>query len=1133
VLHCDRCGFDNPAGMRFCGNCGARLVNAAQESPVLSQIMGERRNVTVLFADLCDYTEIAQKLEDEVLYHLIQDLMRLLADDVIYYEGTVDKLTGDGIMALFGAPIAHENNAERAVRSALKMQADVRQMSKNFADAIGFELRLHISLNSGSVIVGSVSPTTGLDYTAIGDTVNLASRLLSVAGPETIVVSESVYRQTKALFEYKALPSQTLKGFLQPVQSYHVMGLKSRPGSVRGIEGLKAPMIGRQKELGLLSHLIEQISEQKKGGAAIIVGQAGIGKSRLTSEFKAYLNSRRIRWIEGRSLTYRKSASYWIFQDLLRNSLDSTQDDLPEKVLAKLSKRCKELLGEGAGDSQPYLEYLLFSESNASLSTRFSYLDAGQLRQRIFLAVRDFLIAESQQKPLVLIFEDLHWADKPSLELLTFLLDSLYQTPILIYAITRPYETDEMADFANRAQEKLPNACQIIRLSALEREQSSQLFHALLSIPDIPQPLIEKIIERAAGIPFYLEEILRKLIEEKIVEDVNGHWMLTSGSDIEHFGVPETLQDLILDRFDRLSALQRRTLQIASVIGNQFDLDVLEEVARRILPDMIQRNCLQSLQELNFIEPQDIGGHKKYAFRHVLVSDAIYSTLLKRDRSELHGHVAEVLESIYADRLESQLEFLASHYLRSNHLAKALHYALLAAQKSSQRYANEQARQYFEQTLALFAQTPYTAQQYVDAQVGLGDVLVIIGEYQAARDHYQAALDVITTSSQEDLLSRASSVQRKIATSFERQGDFDKALSRLILAQEELITNSTSASIEQAYILHDIGWIHFRRGNLVEAETYLLKAMPFVENTNRYDIQASIFNRLGGVYFRKGDLDQAGEYTRRSLELREQIGDLLGAARSSNNLGLISYACGRWNEALESLQRNLILQARLGDNEEVIMCHRNIAELQIDLGSLEEAKKHCFESLRLAEQLGAQFHIAAANTTLGRLLISQGNYAEAHQFLSVSEKIYTTLNAKEPLLDVYYLYGEALLGLENLEQANFQTQRMMEILGQLGTGPLSMYEARIRALLLSGRIAIAKQEWSVARTNLENGLVIAENSNNRYETARLHRELAEVLAAEGKIAEAREMLDTAANTFREIGAYPDYKLTLSKKETLV
>jgi predicted ATPase/class 3 adenylate cyclase len=1110
-----------------------RLATTAQEMPALSQIMGERRNVTVLFADLCDYTTLAQTLEDEVLYQLIQNLMKLLANAVVYYEGTVDKLTGDGIMALFGAPIAHENNAERAIRSALKMQADVRQLNQNIADTVGVELRLHIGLNSGSVIVGSISPTAGLDYTAIGDTVNLANRLLSIAGPETIVVSESVYRQTKALFEYSALPSQTVKGFLQPIQPYHVIGLKSRPGSVRGIEGLKAPMIGRQRELEHLLNLVGQILQQNCGGVAVVVGQAGIGKSRLTSEFKTHLDAQKIRWIEGRSLTYRKSASYWIFQDLLRSSLNSTQDDLPEKVLEKLSKRCKELLGKGAADSQPYLEYLLFSENNASLSMRFSYLDPGQLRQRIFLAVRDFLIAESQQKPLVLIFEDLHWADKPSLELLTFLLDSLRQTPILVYAITRPYENDEMADFANQAQQKLPNSCQIIRLSALEKEQSSQLFHALLSIPDIPQQLIEKIIGRAAGIPFYLEEILRKLIEEKIVENINGHWVLTSGSDIEHFGVPETLQDLILDRFDRLNALQRRVLQIASVIGNQFELNVLEKVIQQLLPDKSAIDCLQNLQELNFIEPQDIGGHKKYAFRHVLVSDAIYSTLLKRDRSELHGCVAEVLESIYADRIESQLEFLASHYLRSNHRAKALQYALLAAQKSSQRYANEQARQYFEQTLTLFAQTSYTTQQYIEAQIGLGDVLVIVGEYQAARDHYQAALDVITTSNDINLLARASVVQRKIATSFERQGDFDKALSRLILAQEELLPGSVSFSTEQAYILHDIGWIHFRRGNLVEAESYLLKAMVFVQNTDRYDIQASIFNRLGGVYFRKGDLDQAGEYTRRSLELREQIGDLLGAARSSNNLGLISYARGRWNEALQSLQRDLSLQARLGDNEEVIMCHRNIAELQIDLGNFEEAGKHCLESLHLAQQIGAQFHIAAANTTLGRFHLVKGEYIEAQHFLSISEKIYTSLNAKEPLLDVYHLYGETLLGMGQLEQAAQQAQRMMEILSQLGTGPLSMYEARIRAFLLLGRISIAQKDWSAAQTHLQTGLNIAQNSNNRYEIARLQRELAEVLASEEKIAEAYETLDAAANTFRELGAYPDYKLAMNKKETLV
>lgn len=1131
MLHCDHCGFDNPPGMRFCGNCGARLAAGDEVSPIPST-MGQRRNVTVLFADLCDYTEIAQRVDDEILYRLIQDLMKMLAADVVYYEGAVDKLTGDGIMALFGAPIAHENNAERAIRSALKMQADVQQLSQQLGDTIGGELRLHIGLNSGSVIVGSVNPGAALDYTAIGDTVNLANRLLSLAGPETIVVSEAIYRQTKALFDYEMMPVQVVKGFLQPIRPYRVSGIKSRPGSVRGIEGLKAPMIGRQRELSQLINLSKQVSAQRRGGVAIVIGQAGIGKSRLTSEFKSHLNQQKIRWVEGRSLTYRKSAAYWIFQDLMRSNLNMTMNDSPEAILAALSQRCKELLGERQMDTQPYLEYLLFSESETSLSPSFSYLDPSQLRQRIFLAVRDFLIAEAGENPLALIFEDLHWADKPSIELLTFLLDSLRQTPLLIYAITRPYEGGEMDQLATQAMEKLPHFCVMIRLSALEPEQSSQLFHALLSIPDIPEHLIQQIIERAAGVPFYLEEILRKLIEEKIVENVNGHWVLTSGGDIDHFGVPDTLQDLILDRFDRLNAQQRRALQIASVIGNQFDLDVLDKVIQRVLAGKWNHEAFSGLQELNFIEPQDGGECKKYIFRHVLVSDAIYSTLLKRDRSELHGFVGEALEELYANRFEGQLEFLASHYSRSNNHSKALQFSLLAAQKSSRQYANEQARQYFEQTLSLFGQAAYTHQQYVDARIGLGDVLVIVGEYQAARDHYQAALDIVTSSAQQNLLIQASGIQRRIATSFERQGDFDKALSRLILAQEELIED-LNTSLESACILHDIGWIHFRRGNLAEAEEYLLKALQIVQPSDRYDIQASVFNRLGGVYFRKGDLDQASEYTRRGLEIREKIGDLLGAARSSNNLCLISYARGRWGEALQSLQRDLTLQARLGDNEEVIICHRNIAELQIDLGQLEEAEKHCQESLQLAQQLGAQFHIAAANTTLGRLYLVQENYEQSHQFLSIGERIYAAMNAKEPLIDVFHLSGEAFLGLGKLELAEERLHHMVEMLAKLGTGPLAMHEARIRSLLLSGRLAIARQYWAVANMSLQEGLALAQNSGNFYEEARLQRELAFVMIAEGKKVQALQLLEKAAQTFAGLGAKPELQKTLSKNETLV
>src|SRR5512133_2238540 len=350
---CTNCGFNNPPGMRFCGNCGTRLPEVATPPPDLTrqaepaaetsvdpaklgvmtgadllerfkraglEASGQRRSVTVLFVDLSGYTSLSEQLGDEELYDLVQKFIRLLVNDVYKYEGMVDKLTGDGLMALFGAPIAHENNAERALRSALDMMQNVTRLSQEL-DLHGHDLRIHVGLNAGSVIVGGLGGDGLMNYTAIGDSVNLARRLEESADGGTILVSESVYRQTYRLFDFEELPPLNLKHVSHAVNAYRVLGPKARPGSVRGLEGLRAPMIGRENEFSQVQHMLDRLCNDNQGGLVLLAGEGGMGKSRLTSELKARLDYAQVRVLEGQSLTYRKSIAYWIFQDMLRGYL--------------------------------------------------------------------------------------------------------------------------------------------------------------------------------------------------------------------------------------------------------------------------------------------------------------------------------------------------------------------------------------------------------------------------------------------------------------------------------------------------------------------------------------------------------------------------------------------------------------------------------------------------------------------------------------------------------------------------------------------------------------------------------------------------------------------------------------------
>lgn len=398
---------------------------------------GQRRNVTVLFVDLSDYTRLSQQLDTEDLYEIIQQVIQVLANDVFKYEGMVDKFTGDGLMALFGAPIAHENNAELAIRAALDMQDDMANLSRKLREQIGGELKIHIGIHSGPVIVGRIGSNLMINYTAIGDTVNLARRLDDATPPGTILVSQEVYRQTNALFDYEPPLALTLKGVDAPVTCYRVRRLKPVPGRTRGLEGLRAPMVGREQELELLKTSFRKMIIEKQGQFVLVTGEAGIGKSRLIAEMKAEVPKGEVTILEGQSLAYRRMVAYWVFLEAFRELLGILPHMSEGEVRTRVQESVSELMDAQAGEVIPLIEHLLsLNPSDESASKRLYYLDAGQLRQQVFIAARDLLLAAARRKPLILILEDLHWADKSSLDLLLFLLDSINKASLMITAIS-------------------------------------------------------------------------------------------------------------------------------------------------------------------------------------------------------------------------------------------------------------------------------------------------------------------------------------------------------------------------------------------------------------------------------------------------------------------------------------------------------------------------------------------------------------------------------------------------------------------------------------------------------------------------------------------------------------------------
>jgi len=1155
ALLCSKCGFNNPPGMRFCGNCGSRLETGTAplqlKSPPPSfnpdtigvmmgadllerfrkaglEAAGQRRTVTILFVDLSGFTDFSQHFDNEETYVLIQQYISLLAKNVYKYDGMVDKFMGDGLMAIFGAPIAHENSAELAIRAALDMQTEMAEFSQAVNEQLGRELRLHIGLHSGPVIVGSIGSSMMMNYTAIGDTVNLAYRLEQHCPAGAILVSETTYQLTRALFDYMAVAPLGLKGIQNPVPAYRVLAAKANPGDIRGIEGLHAPLIGRDVELVRLKQIADQLLGEKKGYLVFIDGEAGIGKSRLTRELRATLPVSRVHTLVGHSYTYRRSVAYWIFLDLLKADLNLPANPTEYHLRQELKSRVSDLFGSAAEEKLPYLEALFsLKPSTDEGSEKLRYLDAAQLRQQIFLAIRDLLVIEARRTPLILILEDLHWADETSLDLISFLIDTIHQEPILVLALARPNQEEGLHRLLERADRYMRDRFVRIHLQSLTPNQSEKLLLLLLSVPDLPENLYTQVIQKAAGNPLYLEEIIRMLIDEKLISYVGDRWNLTPEASTRTLGVPETLQELILARFDRLNETQRRLLQVAAVIGRSFNARVLADVLQTDDETVIEEG-LKQLVEREFIIPHLESSANDYLFKHAIVSDTIYATLLKSERSELHTLVGDALEKLYAGRLEEHIELLARHYSWGTRLDRALYYLILAGEKSVRGYANQQARQHFEAALDLLKKVPHSSEQELQVLTGLGDMLVLSGEYVSARSQYQAARYILHGKDKSSLAARTR-LYRKISTTHERQGDFDQALASLVDAQNILDTAPQSLDVERAWLLNETGWIHSRRGRLDDAEKAFLQALALVEDLPEYDVIASIYNRLGGIYFQQDSLEKASSYVRKSLVLRQEIGDLNAVARSYNNLGLLGWRRGEWDSALEYFKRSLDLHSTLGDVEGTIALHSNLGLLYLDRGDFNEAQKHLEIILGTAQRIGHAFYTGLAHLYFSRFYLLYEEWQDALDSAQKSLQVFEELKVKEYLVDIATNSGMAYLELKDLEKAHYYARKALEEWAKAGTGSLaSPSEARGRALRLLGLVSLARQELDGADRALQESADIFGKLENQVELGRTMVAQAHLAIAKHDEAGARRSINEARRIFRLMGARAD----LRKVETL-
>ena len=726
-MECPQCDFANPQGSKFCGGCGQKLEfkcpscgtinqienkfcnqcgssltekskgvdqnleatsptfspNKSAQEPASAYTTGERKHVTVLFSDLTGYTALSEKLDPEEVKEITSRIFGEISKIVSKYDGFIEKYVGDAVMAIFGIPKAHEDDPLRAAKAAREIHQLVDEISPEVEQKTGYPISMHTGINTGLVVTGEVDLERGTHGVA-GDTVNLASRLGTMAKSGDILVDVNTCRQVEGLFTCEFLETATVKGKAEPIQVFKILAQRDKPVTIHRLSGLRSDLVGRNVEMAELSEAIIKL-RSGKGSIFSLSGPAGTGKSRLVEEFKATLNLEEIQWIEGHAYEYSQNIPYYPLIDLLNRLLEIDEKDPPEEVKTKLESGLSSLVGDRK-DLLPFVGTLYSLNYPELDKVNPEFIKTG-LQTAILLILSS--LAEKAQT--VFFLEDLHWSDPSFVELLRRACLEIRQPAIVLCAHRATFSL-----LTGHQISSLGNVYHEIQLRNLSLSIAQNMLESLLQTDTIPLDLKHWVQKKAEGNPFYLEELVNTLIDSETLIKDDGDWKLTR--KLSEADIPVSLHGLISGRLDRLEHDTKQILQEASVIGRDFLYDILKRISE--LEDRIDLE-LRQLEQLDLIRARSLQPEIEYMFKHALTQEIVYNGLLKKQRRKIHEQIAIVMEKVFKNRLAEFNETLAYHFARGHSVAKAVDYLIKSGEKSQARYAVKEAHRYFNEAYDL------------------------------------------------------------------------------------------------------------------------------------------------------------------------------------------------------------------------------------------------------------------------------------------------------------------------------------------------------------------------------------------------------------------------------------------------
>ncbi len=675
-MKCPQCYFDNLADFRFCGQCGSELGDLKPGDGLSTESWAERKHVTILFSDLCGYTRLTESIDPEEVKAIMGKMFAEGARIVQKYSGVVERFFGDEILAVFGSPIAHEDDALRAIRVAMEIHAAVKVIDRQIRERIGFPLAMHTGINTG-IVVTDIKTQDPFSYGITGDAVILAKGLQGLANPGEILIGPETYQQTAGYFSFHPLELQHVKGKKEPIKVYKVLAPKPVPRKVHRTYGRRAELTGRKEELDTLTKAAADL-RQKMGRILCICGTAGIGKSRLVEDFKVSLDQDVFRWCEGFGYPYTQNISYFPFIDLLRRQFQILEEDLPEAIQQKIEAGTTQYLSNP--NVSTYVGGLFSLDYPTSVS------DPENWKTHLQEAICLYFSSLARTQPLIVCLEDLHWYDPSSLDLIHTILAKCDYPALFLLVYRTPSPNIE-----HRFSEGVEPPVNLIELQEFSLSDTWQMIRSLLQTEEVPTGLQQFIEKNIQGNPFYLEEIINSLVESKTLVLSGGVWKLTR--PIGESGIALTIRGLITGRLDRLRPELKEVLREASVFGSSFQYDVLKKVSgkgSRLGQDLDELTCLDILR-LSSTSP-----NVEYSFKHVMTREVVYDGLLKSERQSIHERIGRVIEELFQGRLAEYYETLAFHFNKGKSFHKAVHYLMQSGRKSLRRYAVEESHQFYK-----------------------------------------------------------------------------------------------------------------------------------------------------------------------------------------------------------------------------------------------------------------------------------------------------------------------------------------------------------------------------------------------------------------------------------------------------